>query len=697
MPVAEAVTGGWLFRGLFFLLALAPLVFWRDLYESLSLPKRALIQTGALVLAGLAAWPGRRWRLPQPFTFFLSLFLLWALVSLTWAVNPWLGWGTWWQWLACVLVGGCVLQLELTPQRLRGLLWAMAGSGAVVAVIGLGQAWFQWNWVPQAIAPAATLANRNMAAQVLVLVIPVAAVLVHLARGRGEFIAAATALTLSLTYLGHTFTKSCWIALAVSGGAALALGYQCGWRPRLKSGNFQALLVAVVIGSLAINVTKDGVRWRWPEIGAYLSGLAEEPDETVTEADRLQAKASRSVAVRTIFWRNTVEMIREHPVMGVGLNNWRVNYPAATLKGTPDPTLQNRSPERAHNDVLQVWAELGTIGLGLLVIVVGVFLREALKGLRAVKEREEQVVLIGALAGLAAIGVDSLFSFPLDREVPPLFAAVLAAMALQRARLVKGEGRSASSSLKLGRPDEEREERRRCDSADAPGLPAGSWQHGAMCCDGPDSKVSKYRRVVAVVLFAGAVAMFVWQQRLWVADGYFKEQLAAARKADWAEVIRLGELVKQMEPSRMDAYRMTGRAHERLGQVDEAWMDLRLALRYAPDDTQLLYYLAICAQKRGQFGAAAEALQRASEIVPQDALYPHHLGLVYIAQQEGAKAVKALLQAKDLNPQDAAVYFNLGLAYEMVGQKEAAVASYQKALELRPGWEEAKGRLDGVR
>lgn len=647
------MTGRWLFVGLVLLLFLAPLVFWRDLYESLSVPKRALIQTGALALAGLAAWHRRAWRWPQPLTFFIALFLLWALASLTWAVNPWLGWWTWWQWTACALIGWVVLQVELTPKRLRVLLWVLAGSGAVVALIGLAQAWFQWSWVPQAIAPAATLANRNMAAQVMVLVIPVAAVLVYLARERKEFVAALVALTLQVTFLGHTFTKSCWIALAVSGGFALGLGVRSGWRPCIKSKKFGALLVAAFIGALAVNVTKDGVRWRWPEIASYLSGLAEEPDETVTEADRLQAKASRSVAVRTIFWRNTVEMIREHPVTGVGLNNWRVNYPAATLKGVTDPTLRNRSPERAHNDLLQVWSELGSIGLLLALAVVGIFLREAMKRLRVVEGREERVILIGALAALVAIGVDSLFSFPLDREVPPLFAAVLVALVLQMGV------------------------RQRSASADAVGLPARSWQHG----------------LLAVVLLAGAVGMGVWHARQWVADGFFKQQLAALRRADWAEVVRLGALVKANDPTRMEAYRFSGRAQERLGQIDEAWMDLKLAQQRAPDETQLLYYLALCAQKRGQFTQAEEFLRRAAAIVPDEAVYPHHLGLLYLAQQDAAGAVKELLLAKELNPQDATVYFNLGLAYEMMGQKAEARANYQKALELKPGWEEAKEKV----
>jgi O-antigen ligase/Flp pilus assembly protein TadD len=640
------------------LLLLAPLVFWRELYDSLSVPKRALIQVGALVLLSLAVWQRKVWRWPQPLGFFTVLFLLWALVSLMWATNPWLGWWTWWQWVACALVGWVVLQVELTPERLRALLWTMAGSGAIVAVIGLAQAWFGWAWVPQAIAPGSTLANRNMAAQVMVLVIPIAAVLVYLARCRREVIMATITLTLCVTFLGHTFTKGCWIAFGCSVLLAGALGWRCGWRPSFQSKEFQALLMAAGIAALAINVTNEGVRWRWAEIGAYLTGLAEEPETNVTEADRLQAKSSRSVAVRTIFWRNTLVMIREQPVLGVGLNNWRVAYPAATLQGVPDPTLAGRSPERTHNDLLQIWAELGTIGLLLALAVVGLFLREAWRGLAGVGSREERVVVIGAVAALGAIAVDSLFSFPLDREVPPLFTAVLVGVVLRSARRGRSEGRS--------------------DSAGALVLPAGSRQH----------------RAVGFVVIVAAVLMGVWHARQWEADRLFKQQLAAVRRADWAEVVRLGNQIKQADPTRIDAYRFTGRAQEQLGQLDEAWMDLKLALQYAPDDTQLLHYSALTAQKRGHYGAAEEAWRRAAAILPKEALFPHHLGLLYLARQDAAGALRELLRAKELNPQDATVYFNLGLAYEQMGQKAEAIASYRKAVELRPGWEEARRKLE---
>ncbi|MGV3754692.1 MAG: tetratricopeptide repeat protein, partial [Verrucomicrobiota bacterium] len=351
--------------------------------------------------------------------------------------------------------------------------------------------------------------------------------------------------------------------------------------------------------------------------------------------------------------------------------------------GVPDPTLAGRSPERTHNDLLQIWAELGTVGLLLALTVVGLFVREAWRGLARVSSRDERVVVIGALASLGAIVVDSLFSFPLDREIPPLFGGVLVGVGLR----VMGKGGTPhpqSFSPQRGEGGIEKA------SSPLPSPPTP----GERGFDAVGSSAFKYHRVIALVVLVGAVLMAVWHSRQWGADGLFKQQLAAVRRADWAEVVRLGERIKELDPTRVDAWRFTGRAQEQLGQLDEAWMDLKLALRYAPDDTQLLYYAALTAQKRGHYGAAEESWRRAGAILPQEALFPHHLGLLYLAQRDVAGALRELLRAKELNPQDATVYFNLGLAYELAGQKGEAVASFRKALELRPGWKEAKGRME---
>lgn len=629
----------WFFVALVALLFLAPLLFWRDLYDSLGTPKRVFIQFSAFLLLGWSCWRTTTWRLPQPLTLEVGLFLLWALASLAWSVDASLGWWTWREWTASAVIGWVVLQADLNARQVRGLLWAMAASGTVVALLGLTQAWFGWSWIPQAIPPAATLANRNMAAQVIVLTLPLAATLVYLAQKRSEFVLASFALIATSTFLFHTFTKSCWLGLSIAGVVVLSLAWRSGWRPRVASPRFLMLIVAVGVSVVAINFTAKGWRFRLPEIVSYLTGLADEPETNTSEADRLQARSSRSVSIRTTFWRNTLVIVRENPVLGAGLNNWRVVYPDATLRGVPDPTLRlNLVPDRTHNDLLQIWSELGTVGLGLALAIAVLFWREARRSWLAARERDERLILLGALAALTAIAVDALCNFPLDREIPPLYAAVLMALIL----------RPVARQTVV---------------------------------------VAQQCQRIGLIAFAAALALGWWHVRQWQAELYFKQQLEALRRKEWQAVVDYGEKSQALDATRVDSLRYSGRAWDQLGKPDEAWPLLMAAHLRAPNDTQLLYYLATCSQKRGQVRFAEELLQRGAAILPTEALYPHQLGLLYLGENEPTKAVVQLQTAAKLDSKDGIVQFNLGLAYEQAGLKEEAMKSYQRAAELLPKWD----------
>ena len=108
--------------------------------------------------------------------------------------------------------------------------------------------------------------------------------------------------------------------------------------------------------------------------------------------------------------------------------------------------------DQAHNEFLQVAAEPGLVGLGLLAWL-GV--RVASVAVRIARDREPRAAAPGLVAavGLAGLAVDAFFSFPLHRAIPPLVAAAylgLLAAGLTPAGGVKPPAgvRTASSGLR---------------------------------------------------------------------------------------------------------------------------------------------------------------------------------------------------------------------------------------------------------
>lgn len=70
-----------------------------------------------------------------------------------------------------------------------------------------------------------------------------------------------------------------------------------------------------------------------------------------------------------------VEMIKDHPLLGVGPANVKEAYSIYRRHDAPRPR-----PPHLHNNVVQLWAERGILGLGAYLLLLALFLRECVRG-----------------------------------------------------------------------------------------------------------------------------------------------------------------------------------------------------------------------------------------------------------------------------------------------------------------------------
>ena len=96
---------------------------------------------------------------------------------------------------------------------------------------------------------------------------------------------------------------------------------------------------------------------------------------------------------RSVFWENSIPIIRQSPIFGNGVNTY--SQMAKGRSGYP------------HNCYLQLMAEMGLLGLGILGWMIFVLFREARRGLAWVKDSVLGFVLPGAMAGLLGFLVHS--------------------------------------------------------------------------------------------------------------------------------------------------------------------------------------------------------------------------------------------------------------------------------------------------
>lgn len=155
---------------------------------------------------------------------------------------------------------------------------------------------------------------------------------------------------------------------------------------------------------------------------------------------------------RAHFWSVTLNIIRDHPVLGTGLGSFGLAY-------TKYDTRNGRMRlEQAHNDYLQTASDAGVagviLGLGFVVILFrrGFAARES-------QDRFRSAVATSALAGCFAVLVHSLFDFTLHTTSNALLFLTLAAMATIDSRVERtaGAGHHSHHARRHRRRSRERE------------------------------------------------------------------------------------------------------------------------------------------------------------------------------------------------------------------------------------------------
>jgi O-antigen ligase len=136
---------------------------------------------------------------------------------------------------------------------------------------------------------------------------------------------------------------------------------------------------------------------------------------------------NNSTYERMMLWRNSIHMISDHPLMGVGLNNWKILNPSYGIGGTQFTNTGLIVYEHPHNDYLLVIAEQGPVGL---ILYLAFFVFVLVSGIRIFRAAEEnQKYFIGLLiCGIIAFGVISLFSYPRSRVYEMILLLMLISM-----------------------------------------------------------------------------------------------------------------------------------------------------------------------------------------------------------------------------------------------------------------------------
>jgi O-antigen ligase len=322
-------------------------------------------------------------------------YCLWTLVSAVFSSNPRLSFLDSKQLVLFLVVP--VVYRFVVPQRVPLLLTLVMSLGAASAAYGL----FQWgllHYDQMGLRPQGTLGHYMTYSGLLMLVLGIA--LAKLLFARGERLWAALVMPALLITVALTLSRNAWVGAFAAAAVLLSLK------------DLRLLLTLPVVGALTLSVAGSAVNARV---------LSMFNSQDATRVDRVA------------MLREGAQMIREHPVVGVGPNMVKELYERYRVPGA----VEKINPH-LHNVPVQIAAERGLPALLLWLAFVGMLLRDVWQaflrarhlpasqaGLNAAPGRAATHVAAAALAGTVAMIAGGMFEYNFgDSEFLMLFLLI---------------------------------------------------------------------------------------------------------------------------------------------------------------------------------------------------------------------------------------------------------------------------------
>lgn len=193
-----------------------------------------------------------------------------------------------------------------------------------------------------------------------------------------------------------------------------------------------ALLVGVP-AALATLALISGKRARWAVLALAAVGALALIPALGSERFRSLFDLSQGTSfLRVSLWQAAWDMVRDHPILGVGLDNFLYYYGDYIRPGAE----VDRWLSHPHNVLLDFWLRLGIGGLALIAALLASYARRALRAVRTL-DGDARAIAIGLMAAMAgALAHGCIDSFFFVTELAYWFMFALAWMyAMTRARL----------------------------------------------------------------------------------------------------------------------------------------------------------------------------------------------------------------------------------------------------------------------
>ena len=418
------------------------------------------------------------------------------------------------------------------------------------------------------------MVNRNLYSSFIVLCLPFVFICYHNNKGFWKILSAIS-LCVSLGAIFISQTRSAWVAAA--GSIILSV-----------------ILIAIYCQSLRVNLLKKSLLIFGISIlfmivlivadsqGDLSNSLKEKFTGTIsalqnkTDTSREPGSSSDNVTERLKYWKKSIELIKDNPVLGVGRDNWKlsvVKYGYADIRTWAGGFF---IPDHPHNVYLAVASETGLPGLLFFLAFWISIAFCGFKSLRSTTDETKRANIIFLLSGLFAFSIDCMFSFPDTRIEHMLLLLILGGFLL-----------------------------------------SGYWQNQVNQKEITGKPINKLWLIPVLIILAFNLEMGIKKMQY---EEHYNLVKVNEASSNWQGMIDESEEAKSdwvnLSPKTIPVENLEIIAYSNLKKYPEAWLSYKKAIRYNPSLAAIYNNVGTVLQEQNKLDSAYQFYEKALKIAP---------------------------------------------------------------------------------
>jgi tetratricopeptide (TPR) repeat protein len=371
----------------------------------------------------------------------------------------------------------------------------------------------------------------------------------------------------------------------------------------------------------------------------------------ITEITEYKKNVYPPIHQRLMIWSCGWEMVQKNPILGQGWGLFELYYPYYQGKYLFDNIYRNlrTHANNAHNELLEVWSQTGTIGLTLYLwflvtgFVYGIKLTNSLSN-------DKKIFSLSILAGVIGMFIDNIFGNVSLQFCVPAFLYW--------------------------------------------------WNIGMLTSLDTSRKIYEFRisgiikLLFSIIILSLCLLVYRAYNQFMGEINYFKG-FKYSKRNDLINSIRYLERAHRYYREVNSEYEL-GNCYARTGQKDKAEWAYYQALAANCGYDEIFFNLATVYSQKGEKENAILNYTQALYINPISQESYLALSNIFFSDipKYQTEAIELLKQATKLFPNNPDFWNNLGYLYTTTGNNNLAIEIYRKAFELNPESEQIKHNLE---